>query len=73
MSVRYRTIFNSAKDCVFERSFNRRYVFLLAEAAPRVIADTYELEHASQLVEPLLEKGDSEPRRKARFAICCCQ
>ena len=57
------------KTAPVERRFNRRrYVALLAEAAPRVIADSSELERASQLVEPLLKKG--EARTPEEIALC---
>jgi HTH-type transcriptional regulator/antitoxin HigA len=57
------------KTATVERRFNRRrYVALLAEAAPRVITNNSELERASQLVEPLLKKG--EARTPEESALC---
>jgi HTH-type transcriptional regulator / antitoxin HigA len=57
------------KTATVERRFNRRrYVALLAEAAPRVITSVDELERASQLVEPLLKKGES--RTPEESALC---
>lgn len=52
-----------------ERRFNRRrYSTLLAEAAPRVITSSEELERASKLTEPLLKKGQT--RTPEENALC---
>lgn len=52
-----------------ERRFNRRrYAELLAAAALRLITSSEELEHASQLAEPLLKKG--EARTPEENALC---
>ena len=57
------------KIATAERRFNRRrYVALLAKAAPRVITSGEELERVSQLVEPLLKKG--EARAPEETALC---
>ncbi len=52
-----------------ERRFNRRrYSALLAEAAPRVITSSEELERATKVAEPLLKKG--ERRTLEENALC---
>ncbi len=56
------------KIATAKRRFNRRrYVELLAKAAPRVITSGQELERASRLVEPLLFKkeGTLTPEEEA--------
>lgn len=66
--TRNTTATNGRRTAAKARFNRRKYVELLAEAVPRVIETPEELERATHLVSPLLDKG--EKRTSEEEALC---